>query len=40
MESKQIFSRKNEGFDETLFIESNETAFLDKKFYENFQDLN
>ena len=38
MEKKTIFQRKTNNDDESLFIGPHETCFLDKKFYENFQD--
>eukprot|EP00347_Sterkiella_histriomuscorum_P005811 403355181 len=38
MKSKQIFQRKSDSEDK-FFIGAHETSFLDKKFYENFQDV-
>lgn len=40
MENKVIFRRKSENQDDGFFIAPHDVSFIDKKFYENFEDLN
>jgi hypothetical protein len=39
MKSKMTFCRKEDPNDEISFIETHDTSFLDKEFYQKFQDL-